>query len=234
MGLYCRARGPSRSRTPASAAASCFKGSRSAAGRPPAMERMSGSTATASSSRMTERFRWTTSALGASSSSLMPTSREGAGNWRLESQPLLEPVQDQPQPFHAPIGGTGARQFVVLIGKAGQLDRPPQSLQVDEELLSLLDRAAQVLLAVGQQQRGVHLVHVGERALLDVLPPVVPRLLPHVVGGEEIADVAGAEETHPVGDASLADPCSEAVGVPHDPIGHETAVGAAAASQSPP
>src|SRR3990172_1880975 len=157
MGLYCRARGPSRSRTLASAAAIGLRGSRSAAGSPPAMERMSGSTATASSSRMTDRFRCAVSALRASSSSLMAT-----------SQPLLEPLQDQPQPFHAPVVGTVARQFMALIGKAGQPDRPSQSLQVDEELLGLLDRAAQVLLAVGQQQGGMHLRCIGERALLSV------------------------------------------------------------------
>ena len=57
--------------------------------------------------------------------------------------------------------GTG--QLVRLLGEAHHLDRPLEQAEGDEEVLGLLDGAAQVVLRVQDEERRVDVLRVGRR-----------------------------------------------------------------------
>src|SRR6266542_4248091 len=80
-----------------------------------------------------------------------------------------EPVGDAVEPLDAAVGAARATQVVALLGKAHHLDLAfADAPQLDEELLSLLDRTAQVLFAVDQQQRRAHLRRITNRRAFAV------------------------------------------------------------------
>ena len=57
------------------------------------------------------------------------------------------------EPRQATAGFPFAGQIVVFLWEADELDLAIEPLQGDEELLSLLDRAAEIALVVQDQQR---------------------------------------------------------------------------------
>ena len=88
---------------------------------------------------------------------------------------LGEPVEDDAEALEAVARLAGPRQLVVLVGEAHEHDLLPELLQRDEELLGLLDRAAEVVLGVHDQERRADVARVGQRRALQVAVEVVPR-----------------------------------------------------------
>ena len=88
-------------------------------------------------------------------------------------------------------------------------------------------RAAQVLLAVEDQDRRGHLLDVRQRRKLPVPLDLVARRACQLALAEPRPDVAGAVERDEVGEAAHRDRRLEAVGVPDDPVRHVAAVAAA-------
>lgn len=85
------------------------------------------------------------------------------------------------------------REAVALALEAHKLYLAAQPFQGGEELLGLLDIAAQVLLAVQDQQRRVDVLYVRNGRELHVTLQVVPRRRLKLVVGEDPAEVATAE-----------------------------------------
>ena len=91
-------------------------------------------------------------------------------------------------------GGRGAaagEAVVCLAGVAHELDLPSEALEGGEELLGLLDGAAQVPLAVEDQQRRAHPRGVAQRRLRQHPARLVPRVAAEIVALAEV-EVAGA------------------------------------------
>src|SRR6266508_3131127 len=86
--------------------------------------------------------------------------RSGPGHRRkaapAEDQEVAEPVADLDQVLHAPERGPGPGELVGLLGDAHETHGPPMRAEDREELLRLGDRAAQVALAVLDQERRPH------------------------------------------------------------------------------
>src|SRR5215472_14602993 len=108
-------------------------------------------------------------------------------------QVFLEPTQYQPQTLQAELGMTASREAVALTFKAHELYFASEVLQSGEELLSLLDIAAQVLFAVEYQQRRMDVLYIGNRREAHVGFKVVPGRCLQFVIGEDPAKVAAAE-----------------------------------------
>src|SRR5207302_203979 len=81
-------------------------------------------------------------------------------------QVLREPVEDEAEAVAAMAGLAGAAHLVVLVGEAHEQHLAPQLLQHDEQLLRLLDRAAQVVLGVEDEERCADVRRVGERRVV--------------------------------------------------------------------
>src|SRR5450759_2922622 len=73
----------------------------------------------------------------------------------------VEPLQYDLKTLHA-VGRTArAGQLVRLLGEAHELDRPLEQAERHEEVLRLLDGAAQILLRMQDQERRVDALCVG-------------------------------------------------------------------------
>src|SRR2546425_12363725 len=112
-------------------------------------------------------------------------------SWRQMSR---KPFEDVAEPLETVARLAGARHLVVLAGEAHEAHFAPELLQRDEELLGLLDGAAQVVLGVEDPERGHDILGVREGRALDVARHVLPRKrsseLHHV---EAMSDVARTE-----------------------------------------
>ena len=81
----------------------------------------------------------------------------------------VEPADNLLKSLDASIGSARAAQVVALLRELDQLRLDlAQPAQPHEQLLGLLDRTAQVRLAVDQQERGADLGGVGQRRALAV------------------------------------------------------------------
>src|SRR4030095_8912515 len=85
-----------------------------------------------------------------------------------------EPLEDVTEPLDAGARPARARHLVVLARKPREADLTPELLEGDEELLGLLDRAAQIVLGVQDQKRGHDVLGVREGRALDVARHVLP------------------------------------------------------------
>src|SRR5262245_9389441 len=101
----------------------------------------------------------------------------------------------------------------------------PQILQRGEELLPLTDRAAQVLVAVQDQERRVDVLDVGQRREVARAFGVAPGNDADLVL-KPPADVARPEERRDVGNTAHRHGRLEAVAVAYGPVGHEAAIAA--------
>src|SRR5262249_20974512 len=98
-------------------------------------------------------------------------------------------------------------------------------LERHEELLGLIDRAAQIVLGVDQEERGLDIPDVGQRRALDVPRRVFPgKAATALADVPDMADVAGAELGVDVADRPLRASRFESVGVRDRPVGHIAAV----------
>src|SRR5690606_33246319 len=98
------------------------------------------------------------------------------------------------------------------------------ALDGGEELLGLVDGAAEVVLAVDEQQGGSDGRHVPDGALAPQRVEVVPRVAADLALDEHRSDVAGPVHAGPVADAALAHPAGETPRPAQQPVGHEAAV----------
>src|SRR5262245_57767111 len=74
---------------------------------------------------------------------------------------LSEPVQDEPEALQAVAGLARARELVVLVREADEEHVLAELLERDEELLGLLDGAAEVVLGVDDEERSRHVLRKG-------------------------------------------------------------------------
>ena len=87
--------------------------------------------------------------------------------------------------------------------------------------------AAVVLVGVDKEDRGLAVGGILERGLLPKKLHILSCIGALVVYDKGVADIRVVLKGYPVGDGTLGYGCFEAVGVAHDPVGHEAAVGAA-------
>lgn len=87
--------------------------------------------------------------------------------------------------------------------------------------------AAVVLVGVDEEDRGLAVGGILERGLLPEKLHILSCIGALVVYDKGVADIRVVLKGYPVGDGTLGYGCFEAVGVAHDPVGHEAAVGAA-------
>ncbi len=80
-----------------------------------------------------------------------------------------------------------------------------QVLEGGEELLRLLDIAAQILLAVNNEQGSLDIFHVLDRRLLHITVKIVPRGRLKLIIGKSPAEVATAEVGSKIGDGTVGD-----------------------------
>src|SRR3989440_701241 len=115
----------------------------------------------------------------------------------------VEPVGDPARVLGTVLRLPTSREVMVVLGEPDEDGFLTQNLQRGEELLGLLDRAAQVALSVKDEEWRLHVRHVGERRAEDELLGVAPRRgVAHLVLPEMPADVARAECRDVVGDAA--------------------------------
>src|SRR5205807_9332044 len=113
----------------------------------------------------------------------------------------VEPVGDPTAVLDAMARLAAAREVVVVLGETYEDGLLAEDAQRGEELLGLLDRAAQVALGVEDEERCSDARHVRQRRPLDELVAVAPRRrVAHLVLPEVPADVARAERRHVVRD----------------------------------
>src|SRR2546426_642442 len=137
----------------------------------------------------------------------------------------VEPVGDPAAVLDTMFRFASTSEVVVVFREAHEDRLLAQDLERDEELLGLLDRAAEIALRVEDEERRLHLGHVGQRRTLDqLLAPTPRRRIPHLVLPEVPADVARPERGDVVRDAALRGGSTEAVSVADDPVRHESAV----------
>src|SRR2546430_16187569 len=137
----------------------------------------------------------------------------------------VEPVGDPASVLDAMLRLAAAREIVVVLREPHEHGLLAEDLQGGEQLLGLLDRAAQVSLCVEDEERRLHAGHVGERRTEDeLLAPTPRRGIPHLVLPEMPSDVARAERRTDVRHAALRYRRAEPIGVADDPVGHEPAV----------
>src|SRR5436190_20431790 len=75
-------------------------------------------------------------------------------------QMAVEPVEDDLEPLHAVCGRPGAGQLVALGREPNHLDVVLAQPERDEQVFALLDRAAEVVLGVDDQERRRDLLRV--------------------------------------------------------------------------
>src|SRR5688572_32991059 len=129
----------------------------------------------------------------------------------------VEPVNDAAAVIDPVARLASAREVVVVVLIADEDGLLAEHLQRDEELLGLLDGAAEVALGVKDEQRRRHVLDIGERRALDQLLRVAPRRRTVLALPEVPPDVARPERRDVVADAALRDGGLEAVRVSDDP-----------------
>src|ERR671934_1152960 len=75
----------------------------------------------------------------------------------------VEPIGDAARVLDAVLRLSAARQVVVVLREADEDCFLAEHLERGEELLGLLDRAAEVALGVKDQERRLHVRDIGER-----------------------------------------------------------------------
>ena len=120
----------------------------------------------------------------------------------------------------------GSCQLVALRREAHHLDVSLQEPERREELLTLLDRATEVVLRVQDEERRGDRLRVRRWRHRDVGVQVLVQEAPDVAL-EVPAEVARSPHRHPLVDGALGDGRLEPVGVPDDPRREVPAVGAA-------
>ena len=143
---------------------------------------------------------------------------------------LLVPCDDPLQPLDAPVGPAAARKVMRLLGESHQLRGLAEQAQRTEQLFGLRHRAAKIHLARGKQQRGAHVLHVADRRAAPQLVEVRPGRRAELEHAPQ-HDVVLRVLAHEVGDRPHRDRSREAVGLTDDPVGHVTAIRAAADAQ---
>src|SRR5436309_13125759 len=137
----------------------------------------------------------------------------------------VEPLEDVAESLEAVARLAGAGHLVVLSREAHEADLAPELLQRDEQLLGMLDGAAQIVLGVDDQQRRHDVLGVREGRALDVARQVLPRQrTAHLHHVEAVPDIAGAEHRVLAVHRAPGAGGLEAVGVPDDPAREEPAV----------
>src|SRR5687767_15387194 len=117
----------------------------------------------------------------------------------------VEPVNDAAAVIDPVARLAAACEVVVVVLVADEDGLLAEHLQRDEELLGLLDGAAEVALGVKDEQRRLHVLDVGERRALDELLRIAPRRRAVLALPEVPPDVARAERRDVVADAPLRD-----------------------------
>src|SRR5207302_7446074 len=79
-----------------------------------------------------------------------------------------EPFEDRLEAQHAVERGPRARELMALRGEAEHLDLLAEKAQRGEQMLALLDAAAQVLFGVQHEHRRLHLVHVRRGRAVEI------------------------------------------------------------------
>src|SRR5947207_2134534 len=87
----------------------------------------------------------------------------------------VEPVGDPARVLDTVLGFSAAREVVVVLGETDEDGFFAEHLQRGEELLRLLDRAAQIALRVEDEERRLHVGHIGEWRTEDELVGIAPR-----------------------------------------------------------
>ena len=85
----------------------------------------------------------------------------------------LEPLEQDAEALEAVARLARAGELVGLVGKRTK-STSAAGLERHEELFGLLDRAAQVVLGVQDQQRRRDVLGVGQRRMLQIPLPVLP------------------------------------------------------------
>src|SRR5205823_13251017 len=119
------------------------------------------------------------------------------------------------QTLQAQPGMTTTREAVVLTFTANKQHLAPHILQRGKEFLRLLYTTAQVVLAVHDQQRRMHLLHIANRQHAQVKLRIIPGGRFYVIIGKIPTDVAHAKEGVSIDYTAIGYRCSEAVGVPN-------------------
>src|SRR6266567_987764 len=119
-----------------------------------------------------------------------------------------------------------AREAVALALEAHELHLAPNVLQRGEELLGLLDAAAQILLAVNDQQRGLHILHVLDGRHVHILIEAFPGRGIQFVIGEGPAKIAGTKHRSHVAHTAIGHRHLETVIMTNEPVGHKAAIAA--------
>ena len=139
----------------------------------------------------------------------------------------VEPGDHVMQARQSPARRSGAGEIVILVRNAHHRDIALEHLEEHVHLLRLLDRAAQVLLVVNDQQRRCHGIDIADRRVLQQLFGIRPRGSAGLVNAEVEPDIAGADERIEVRHAPLRDGGFEPIGVTDDPVREVAAVAAA-------
>src|SRR4029077_17911365 len=103
----------------------------------------------------------------------------------------VEPVGETARVLHAMLRLSASRQIVGVLREAYEDRFFAEHLERGEELLCLLDRAAQIALGVEDEERRLDVCDIRERRAEDQLLAVAPRgRVAHLVLPEVPADVA--------------------------------------------
>ena len=99
-------------------------------------------------------------------------------------------------------------------------------LQRAKPLFALFDGHAEVVIGVKDQRGRFHILDIVQRRVFPILIEVVKDIAAEVLL-VTVGSVAGAVIAHEIGDAPKRNCGLEYIGLSHDPVGHETAVGSA-------
>src|SRR3982074_474407 len=109
-------------------------------------------------------------------------------------QVLLKPAQDMLQAFFAQFGMTTARKAMALALETHEKHLASHVLQGGKKLLSLLDVTAQILFAVNDQERRMHVLDVSQGRHAPVEFGIFPGSGLHIIVGEVPAHIAAPKE----------------------------------------
>src|SRR5579859_4001781 len=105
-------------------------------------------------------------------------------------QILREPTLHMSQALQAGFGMPTAGETMALTLEAHKLDLPPHPLERTKELLSLLNVTAQILLAMNDKQRRMHILHIFDRRHMHILIQVLPGRRLQIIFGQIPANIA--------------------------------------------
>src|SRR5579863_314431 len=115
-------------------------------------------------------------------------------------------------------------EAVALAFETHEEDFAAQVFEGGEKLFRLLDVAAQILLAVDDEQGRLDIFDVLEGRVLHITIKAIPRCRLKFIIGKSPAEVATAEVRGKVGDGTVSNGDFETVRVTDKPVGHETTV----------